>query len=289
MTTTKAVSLPDQFQTAIDLVARVNALKAIKTKAEYEACEDDYKTLITNEKKLKIQFDELEIVKEYSKVYDQFQALKYDFATAKKHIKNGPMLAYDNEQERIRLAEQARLAEIARKEQEAETARLVEIQRQEAIKAEAARLAAELEAKKAEAARLKAQKAGNEKAAAEAAERAEAARKVAAEEAAKKEAARVEALAVKEDAKLMPATVILEKTHQGVSRRKVYRYRLTAKDGTKYLKADLTTSVRLGIKDLGVMPAHLFVLSPVLLNAYVDEQGEAAAIPGILEIKSEMV
>ena len=92
------------------------------------------------------------------------------------------------------------------------------------------------------------------------------------------------------DAAMAPTpVVILEKEHQGVTRRKVYKYRLTAKDGRKFLKADLTASVRLGIKDLGVLPASLFVLSPVLLNAYVDEQGEAAAISGVLEVKSEMV
>ncbi len=51
----------------------------------------------------------------------------------------------------------------------------------------------------------------------------------------------------------------------------------------------MTASVRLGIADLGVMPAHLFVLSPVLLNDFVDSKGEAAAIPGVLEVKFDMV
>ena len=215
------------------------------------------------------------------------------------------MLKYEQEQERIRVAEQNRLAEIARKEQEAETARLVAEQKRlyDIAQAEAKKLAdiaaekaaAQKKIDDAEYARLK--KEGDKKAA----EEARKAAKLAAEAAELKakqdkqdaldraEAARLEAIAVKKDAELSPATVILEKTHQGVTRRKVYKYRLTAKDGRKFLKADLTASVRLGIKDLGVLPAHLFVLSPVLLNSYVDEQGEAAAIPGVLEVKSEMV
>ncbi len=269
----KELALPDAFKDAIALVARVTSLKIIKTKQEYDAADDDYRTLITNEKKLKIQFDDLQIVQEYNKVYGQYQGLKADFAAAKKHIKNGPMLSYDNEQERIRLAEQERLAEIARKEQEAETARQVAEQKAAWDKAEKERKAQEAIAKKSKDAEVRA-------AAEEAAEKSRAAAALAAQT----------AKDIKTDAALAPApTVILPKEHQGVSRRRVFKYILTAKDGRKFLKSDMTASVRLGISDLGSLPPHLFVLSPVLLNDYVDSKGEAAAIPGVLEVKSEMV
>jgi flagellar biosynthesis GTPase FlhF len=272
-TKTKEVSLPDQFLDAMTLVARVNALKVINTKEEYIAAESDYRTLITNEKKLKIQFDDLAIVKDYNRVYEQYQAMKADFAKSKKYIKDVPMRAYDDEQERIRQAEENRLAEIARKEQEAETARQVAEQK-------AAFEKAEKERKAAEALAAKTKDVEKKKQAEEQARQAEA----------RAQQAREEAAAIKAEAAATPApTVVLEKTHQGVTRRKVYKYRLTAKDGRKFLKTDLTSSVRLGISELGTLPAHLFVLSPVLLNAYVDEQGEAAAIPGVLEVKSEMV
>ena len=271
--TTKSLSLPDQFKTAMELVARVRALTTIKTKQEYDAANEDYRTLIANEKKLKLQWDELDVVVAYNKAYEQYAKLKADFAAAKKYVKDSPMKAYDDEQERIRLAEEKRLAEIARKEAEAETARLVAEQRAAFDKAEKERKAAEAIAAKTKDAAKKAQAIEDARLAAERAE-----------------AAKAEAAAVKADAASAPLpTVVVEKTHQGVSRRKVYKYRLTARDGRKFLKSDLTTSVRLGMKDIGPLPAHLFVLSPVLLNDYVDQQGESAALAGVLEIKAEMV
>ena len=269
----KTLALPDQFKDAMALVARVNAITVIKTKAEYDAADEDYRTLIANEKKLKIQFDELQIVKDYNKAYEQYQSLKSDFAKSKKYIKDVPMRKYDDAQEAIRVAEENRLTEIARKETEAETERLLAEQRAAAAKAEKERKAAEALAAKT--------KDADKKAAAEQAAR---------DAAARAEQAKAEALAIKADAAAAPvATVVLEKTHQGVTRRKVYRWRLTAKDGRKFLKTEFTPSTRLGIADLGTLPAHLFVLSPVLLNEFVDSQGESAAIPGVLEVKSEMV
>lgn len=268
-----AIALPDQFKDAMSLVVRVNALKTIKTKEEYDAANEDYRALIAIEKKLKIQFDELDIVKDYNKVYEQYQTMKADFAKSKKYVKDVPMKAYDDEQERIRQAEERRQQAEAQRLADIETARQVEEQRQAFLKAEKERKAAEALAAKTKDAEKRAQ-------AQEAARQAEA----------RASQAREEAAAIKADAAAAPApTVVLEKTHTGVTRRKVYKYRLTTKDGRKFLKADLTTSVRLGIKDIGPLPAHLFVLSPVLLNEYVDSAGETAAIAGILEVKAEMV
>ena len=211
--TTKELTLPDQFKTAMDLVARVNALKVIKTKQEYDEAELDYKTLISNEKKLKIQFDELPEVIAYNKVYEQYQTLKSEFAASKKYLKNTPMLAYDNEQERIRVAEQNRLAEIARKEQEAETARLVAEQKKAYDAAEKLRKAAE--------------KKGDEEAAERAREAAAAAAQTAKE--------------IKADAAMAPVpVVVVEKTAPSVTRRTVAKFEIVdaSKIPRQYLKPD---------------------------------------------------
>ena len=289
-TKTRALSLTDEFKAALDLVSSTNAIKTIKDAAAYAAAEAKYKSLIVAEKKLKLQWDELEAVIEYKKLFEQKQALESDFKTAKKYIKDGPMRAYDDAQEAIRHAEEARLAAIAKAEADAETARQVAIQKAEWDKAEAARKAAEAVAKKAQAAADAAARKGNEEAAAIARQKAEDARVAAYAEIKRQEAARAEADAIRKDAAAAPTpTVVVEKSHTGVTRRKVYRYRLTLKDGRKLLKADFTPATRIKIADVGALPAHLFVLSPVLLNDYIDGQGEVAAIPGTLEIKSEMV
>ena len=282
------LALPDQFKTALELVARTKAIKVIKTKEAYETAEVDYKAMIVAEKKLKIQWDELEIVIEYKKLHEQKLCLESDFKAAKKYIKDGPMKAYDDERERIRQAEERRLAEIARKEQEAETARLVAEQKAAWEKSEAARKVAEAAAKKAEAAAAAAAKKGNEEAAALARQQAQEAREKAQAEEARQAQARQEAAQIKQDAAAAPApVVVVEKSHTGVTRRKVYKYRLTLKDGRKLLKADFTASTRIKISDVGNLPSHLYVLSPVLLNEFIDSQGEVAAIPGVLEIKAE--
>ena len=289
-TKTRALSLTDEFQSAIDLVVRTNAIKVIKDKAEYAAAEANYKSLILAEKKLKLQWDELETVIEYKKLFEQKQVLEGDFKTAKKYIKDGPMRAYDDAQEAIRHAEEARLAAIAKAEADAETARLVAAQKAEWDKAEAARKAAEAVAKKAQAAADAAARKGNEEAAAIARQKAEDARVAAYAEIKRQEAARAEADAIRKDAAMAPTpTVVVEKSHTGVTRRKVYRYRLTLKDGRKLLKSDFTPATRIKIADAGPLPSHLYVLSPVLLNEFIDSQGEAAAISGVLEIKSDLI
>jgi hypothetical protein len=302
----KSLSLPDQFKTAMELVVRVRALKVIKTKQEYDAANEDYRTLIANEKKLKIQWDELEVVVAYNKAYEQYAKMKADFASAKKYIKDSPMKAYDDEQERIRQAEEKRLAEIARKEAEAETARLVAEQKRvfDLAQAEAKRLekiAAAAAAKQkaiddAEYARLK--KEGDKKAAEDArkaAGLAAAAAKLKADQDAqaaldRAEAARAEAAAIKTEAAAAPAPVVLvEKSHQGVSRRKVYSWRLTARDGRQFTSESIKASDRIGRADAPTLPPHVFVVSDVLLNDYVKQQGESAAIAGVLEVTSKMV
>ena len=273
MNATKDVALPDQFKDAMALVARVNALTVIKTKEEYAAAESDYRTLITNEKKLKIQFDDLDIVKAYNEVYEQYQNMKADFAKSKKYIKDVPMRKYDDEQERLRQAEQDRLAAIEQKKRDEETARLAAIEAEKQKEAEKERKRLEAIAAKTKDKEKKAQ-----------------ALKDAADAKARSEAAAREQEQIKRDAAAAPAaTVIVEKTHQGVTRKKVYKYRVTTKDRRQFVKDSMKDSDRLTLEDLPTMPKHLFVLSKVLLNDYVDSQGEAAAIPGVLEVKFDLV
>ncbi len=271
-------------------MASINAIKVIKDKSEYDAAEAKYKSIIVAEKKLKIQWDEIETVIEYKRLFAQKQALEGDFGSAKKYIKSGPMKAYDDAQEAKDRAEEQRLAAILQAKADAETARQVAEQKRLFDIAEVARKAAEVIAKKAEAAAALAAKKGNEEAAAIARQKAEDARQAAKLEADRQAAARAEADAIRADAAAAPApVVVVEKSHTGVTRRKVYRWRLTCKDGRKFTKAEMTTSTRLTIAELAGLPPHLYVLSPVLLNEFVDSQGEAAAIPGVLEVASSMV
>lgn len=289
MTATKDVGFLKPLESAIALCDSFKSI-VIKTADDYSEAEKKRKQARDFKAALLVAYNSHPTVIAAKEIQVQKKALEDRLEEFNKNVKSGPMAKYEAEQERIRQAEERRLAEIARKEQEAETARLVEIQRQEAIKAEAARKAAEVEEKKAEAARKKAEKAGDEEAAHAAAERAEAARQTAQAEADRKEAARQEALAVQADAAAAPApVVVLERSTPAVSRRKVYRFRLTTKDGRKFLKNEITAATRLQIRDLGPLPADLFVLSPVLLSEFVDSHGETAAIPGVLEVKSEMV
>ncbi len=272
-TATKSLSLSDQFKQAIALVDRAQSITVIENKQEYDKCQEDYRSLIQHEKQLDIQYNELQCVIDAKLAQAQKKDLAAKFDAAKKYLKNQPMRKYDDAREAERVAEKRRQAEILRKEQEAETARLLAEQKKIFD-------ANEKERKRLEAIAAKTKDA-------EARQRALDEAKAAEERAA---AARAEAQAVKSDATAAPApVVVLESTHTAVTRRKVYRWRLTTKDRRQFVKGEITSAVRLGIKDLGPLPPHLYVLSPVLLNEFVDSQGESAAIPGVLEIKADFV
>ena len=287
---TAALSLPDQLKTALALVDRSMAIKVISTPEEYDAANGDYRSLIQAEKLLDLKFDELQCVIDYKDALAQKKTLAAQLDKAKKYIKNQPMKAYDDAQEAARVAEERRLAAIAKAAADAETARLMAEQKAAFDKAEAARKVAEEQAKKARAAAAAAAKKGNEEAAEKARQQAAEALQRAADEAARAAESRQAAVAIQADAAATPApVVVVEKTHSGVTRRKVFKYRLTTKDGRKFLKNEMTPALRLKIAELGPLPAHLFVLSPVLLNDYVDSQGEMAALAGVLEVNFDMV
>lgn len=273
MTATKTITLPDQFKTALALVDRSNAVTVIANKAEYDKAQSDYRDLIQHEKELEVQYASLECVIQAKAAQAQKKDLAAKFDGAKKHLKNDAMKKYDDAREAERVAEERRQQAEAQRLADIETTRLVAEQKAAFEKAEKERKALEAIAAKTKDAEKKAQ-------AIEAA-------RIAQERA---ETARQEAAAIKADAAAAPySTVVLEKTHTGVSRRKVFKWRLTTKDRRQFIKGDLTAAARLRIADLGALPPHLFVLSPVLLNEFVDSKGEAATIPGVLEIKSEMV
>lgn len=273
MTAVKSLSLPDQFKSAIALVERSKAISVIANKQEYDKANADYRDLIQHEKELDVQYAALECVIQAKAAQVQKKDLAAQFDAAKKHLKNGPMLQYDKEQERILREEESRQQAEAQRLADIETARLVAEQKVVFEKAKKTRKEQEAIANKSKDAAVRAQA-------------------LADAERAKEGAARAAQTAkdIKADAAAAPApTVVIEKTHSAVSRRKVFKWRLTTKDGRKFTKAEFTSATRLTPADLGKLPSHLFVLSSVLLNEFVDSGQEAAAIPGTLEIKSEML
>ncbi len=228
-------------------------------------------------------------------------------------VKSGPMLTYEKAEEAKRLAEQARLAAEAKKAADAEAAIAAKAREAEAKKAEAEaariRIAAEKEAARvaevqakerlaaeAEMKKLKAE--GDKKALAEAKARAaqadleakEAAKAAqiqaaadAAEAQRRAEESRAEAERIRQEAaKAVIPVVILEKTAPTTSRTRVYRWRLTARDGRQYIKDDFKKVLRLRPADLldGVPPS-CYVLDHVAVSGLVDGLGKAANIPGV--------
>lgn len=235
-------------------------LIVVKTADDYAEAEKKRKQAREFMAELDRQYKEHPIVIQAKEIQKQKLDLEKRLEKFNKDVKAIPMKKFEDEQEAIRLKEEARLAEIARKEQAAETARLVAEQKAIAAQAEKDRKAAA--------------KRGDDAAAAEAAAAAA--------------SAKAEAEAIK-SAPVFTPTVVVERTAPQVSRRKVFKWRLTAKDGRKFLKGEMRPGDRLKIADLGAVPAFLFTLDPVLLNEFVDQQGESAAIPGVLEVKAEMV
>lgn len=265
-TATKSLSLPDQFKTALDLVTRATAVKAIATVPEYEKARDDYKALIQHEKDLEAQYNELDCVKLAREAQAQKKDLAARFDAAKKYLKNGPMLAYEQAEEEKRKAEERRQQAEAKRLADIETAKQVEAQRQEFLKAEKARKEAEAKAAKAktESARQEA-----EEAARQAQERAEQARQ--------------EAAAIKADAAAAPeAVVVVEKTTPTVTRGVSKKWRIKTTDGRVFSKDDFQKkTLRLLPEELKGVPAHFFVLEPTAVSGVIDSLGKNHGIPNV--------
>ncbi len=260
------LALLDQFQTALELVASSNAIKTITTAKQYEDARTFYKTIIEYEKVLDEQYNDLEVVKQAKIAQSQKKDLAAKFDAAKKYLKNTLMLAFERAEEEKRLAEERRLAAIAKAEADKETARLVAEQKKIFEAAEKERKAAEALAAKAKGEAAKAA--------------AEQAAKLAAEKA---EQARQEALSIKEISEVTPTpVVVVERTAPSVSRRTVYNWRITTKDGRKFSKDDFKKVLRLRPADLkdGV-PPNCYVLDATAISSIVDSMGVNANIAGV--------
>ena len=218
---------------------------AIDCPEMYEAAAEDLKAVKTKWKE--IEAKRTEIVKplnEAVKAVNNLFRAPLDYLTQAEGVLKGALLTYDNEQERIRKAEQARLEAVARAEQarlraEAEAAeRAAQEARREVERiAREAREKAEAQAREAARAIAEAKNEGARKAAQKAAEEA-AAR--AAEEAAAREAenARREAEAKEQaeiarekalEAELMPAPIAMSEKPKvtGLSGREKYKAEVT--------------------------------------------------------------
>ena len=269
-TATKTLALPEQFKDAMALVARAVAVKIIATKAEYQAADADCKTLIQYEKDLDAQYNALDCVVQAKAAQAHKKDLALQFDAAKKYLKRGPMQAFDDEQERIRRVEEVRLQKIAQDIADAEAKVLAKEQARLKVIAdkEAARLAT-----------LAAKCKDDE----------EKEQLQILSDAAKQRS--IDAAAEQARIKAEPpvAVVVVESSHKGVTRRQVMNWRLTTADKRQIEKKDWGDSDRYTMQDFPTMPKHLFILSKVLVNGFVDDQGLNAAIPGVLEVKSKMV
>ena len=257
--TTTALSLTDQFTTAIELVKRVNAIFAITSPAEAENAQSAYRALIQHEKELEKQYSELQCVKDAKIAQAQRKDLADKLDAAKKHIKNGPLLIYERAEEVKLRAEERRQQAIRLVEAEAERVRQVAEQK---VIFDAAEKARKLAAKS-----------GDDEAAAQAAADAEAA-KLAAKDIA--------------SAPVVVPVVVLETSTPTVTRTKRYKWRITTKAGKVFAKEDFKKVTRLSPADLPGTDAKYFVLDDTLISGVVDSLGENAGIANV-EVWSVLV
>ncbi len=285
-TPSQEVGFTDKYKVAIALCDSLPTL-VITTAEAYRIADAQRKQARDLKESLIADYNAHPVVQAAKQLQAQKIDLEKRLDAFNRDVKAGPMLVYEKAEEAKRLAEQARLAAEAKKLADAEAAAAAKVREAEAKKAEAeaariraaaekeaARVAAEQEkirqANEAEMKRLKAD--GDKQALAEAKARAAQAEldvKAAAEaamiqaatdaaEAAKRaEDARAEAERIRqESAKSVTPVVILEKTAPSVARTRVYRWRLTARDGRQYIKDDFKKVLRLRPADLldGVPP-----------------------------------
>lgn len=198
METTKDVGFADKFRNAVTLAESIKTLK-VRTVEDYRSAEEKLKTIRSLEKDLEAEYKAHPVIVEATRL----RTIKGDLAelleNARKLLKNGPMLEFERAEEAKRRAEEQRLAAEAKKKAESEAAALIEAQRQEYLKAERARKAAE--------------KKGDEEAAQAARDKAE--------------AARLEAEQIKQAAASAPeVVVVIEKTEPTITRRSIPKFRI---------------------------------------------------------------
>ena len=140
--TTNAISFTRQYDNAIALVDRVKTL-AVRNAQEFAIAEEALKTIRELEKELDLEYREHPVIIEAKRM----QGIKSDLAAllegARKGLKGGAMLRYEQAEEAKRQAEELRLQAEAQKLADAETARLVAEQKKLFDAAEKARKLAE--------------------------------------------------------------------------------------------------------------------------------------------------
>lgn len=133
-TQTKELGFQDKLNGAVLLVEKIKHL-VIKTKDQFLAAQEDLKTIRTLEADLEAEYKSHPVIIEAKNL----QALKGDIArlleNARKDLKNGPMLRYEQEQERILKEKEERIAAEMRKKQQEEAAKLAKEKEREAAEA----------------------------------------------------------------------------------------------------------------------------------------------------------
>ena len=263
-TETRAVGFTDKLKTALALCDSVNSI-VVKTDDDYRAAEDKRKLSRELKDQLLKEYAEHPIIIKAMEMRDLKVSTEKRLDAFNRDVKQGPMLAYENKQEEIRQEKERKLAEQARKEQEAETARQIAAQK-------AVFDAVEKIRKVAEAAAAKTKDADRRKQLEEDAARAAAAA----------EAARAEAAAIKQDAAQAPLpVVVVEKTAPQVARTAVQKWRLTLKDGRKVTPEDFKKVLRIRPEEVPGMPQGCFVLDHVAVSGIVKSLGKNHNIPGL--------
>ena len=249
--TTNAISFTRQYDNAIALVDRVKTL-AVRNAQEFAIAEEALKTIRELEKELDLEYREHPVIIEAKRM----QGIKSDLAAllegARKGLKGGAMLRYEQAEEAKRQAEELRLQAEAQKLADAETARLVAEQKKLFDAAEKARKLAE--------------KRGDAFAA----------------QAAANFAAQVkrEALEIKAAPVVVP-TVVLKQNTPSVTRRMVQKWRIKTIDGRVYSKADFAKTIRLNPGELPGVPERFFVLNPTAISGVIDSLGANHGIPHV--------
>ncbi len=247
--TIKEIGFSKKFEAAVALIESlqsivVNDAESHAVAKQKLATARDYRTSLDAEYKV------------HPSVVDakRIQALKIDLdgrlEKFVKDLKNGVMLAWENEEEEKRLAKQRELQKKAEAAAKAENDRIMAEQKKEFDRLEKLRKAAE--------------KKGDDEAAA----------KLAAD------AAEVKATAQEmKDNPFVAAAVVLDKVPTGVPRRMVAKWRIRTADGKVYAKGDFSKTLRVKPADVPGVASHYFVLDPTVVSGVIDSLGKNHGIP----------
>lgn len=258
-TKTQEMAFTNKFQAAVALAQQAKTM-TVTNAQEHAVAGTLVESLREQEKALDKEYKEHPAIIEANAIQAAKRALATLLEEARKAAKKA-QITWEDEQERLRKAEEERLARAAREQAEAQA------------QAEQARLRREAEEKAAAA--LAAEQAGDT---------------------VKAEAVLAEAAAVEQEAQqvatapVIAPTVVLQRTAPKTpNRRMVKKWRVHTKDGKSYTSEDFQKkTIRLSPKDMKEpMRVELFALNSVAVNALVESLGAAAAIPGVLEIWEE--